>query len=100
MIDDLMMHIVNNEFEPPSISKMITLKGIDGEMKFIHNLFSKRFSGIFDFDNVEIVDVDLTIKNMHLMKQYCYTDHIKNSNLSDIIAVCLWMLEKRSIQED
>jgi hypothetical protein len=94
MVDDL-MHIVDNKFEPPSIAKFIKLKGIDGEMRFSYSLFSKRFSGMFNFENVESIDVDLTIKNMNLIKQYCYVDNIKNSELSDIIAVCSWMLEKK-----
>jgi len=94
MVHDL-MHIVDNEFDPPSIAKFITLKGIDGEMRFSYNLFSKRFSGMFNFENVESIDVDLTIKNMNLIKQYCYVDSIKNSELSDIISVCSWMLEKK-----
>jgi ankyrin repeat protein len=94
MVDDL-MRIVDNKFDPPSIAKFLNLKGIDGEMKFSYSLFSKRFSGMFNFENVESIDVDLTVKSMNLIKQYCYIDSIKNSELSDIIAVCSWMLEKK-----
>jgi hypothetical protein len=94
MVDDL-MHIVDNKFEPSSITEFITLKGIEGEMRFSYSLFSKRFSGMFNFENVESIGVDLTIKNMNLINQYCYVDNINNSDLSDIISVCCWMLEKK-----